>query len=419
MKKLFIITLCILLSSCSPKIIRMATSEDKADFGITNPTKALFFVENENIPASDERINHHKETADKIYGQFGGATERVMVGRTNAKTFKFSNGETTWFVDVQKFPKRTAMILFDGKNEPIIEYNTKKYGKRVEGYLSDDLKKLQQLYKENRTERKETQSIMDSIWSIPFLPDQKYADKIINHANTVYYPLTTFEDSGKCDGRFRNLIYKDEKEKEISYTATNTYRNGRILEYQYSREGLESVQKYYFSKVGLLDSIVNSQNGKREMKLNFKYLPNKFIIYDVNYGTREEFHLNAKGQVDVKYDFDKKNKISREILYTHDYLGRLIKERYIADGEEPHANTYQYDSDKRGIYSKMSIEGKNGKVMSENRTQILDGKQIFTTIADGKIQYKSISTLDGNCEGKVITSDANGKVVSVSVQRKL
>ncbi|MGU3375840.1 hypothetical protein [Chryseobacterium sp. M5A1_1a] len=129
----------------------MANSDDKANFGISNPTKALFFVENENITASEDHIRGHKEIADKIYAQFGGATERVMVGRTNAKTFKFSNGDTTWFVDIRTFPKRTAMILFDGKNEPIIEYNVKKYEDLVNKYFSEDLKTIKQSKKENAT----------------------------------------------------------------------------------------------------------------------------------------------------------------------------------------------------------------------------------------------------------------------------
>lgn len=121
-------------------MIRVATAEDKANFGITRPTKALFFVENENITVSEDGVNEHKKIADRLYNQFNGATEKLMIGRTNAKTFKFSNGNTTWFVDVRNFPKRTAMILFDGKDKPIIEYNSKKYESLVRKYLSDDLK---------------------------------------------------------------------------------------------------------------------------------------------------------------------------------------------------------------------------------------------------------------------------------------
>lgn len=70
------------------------------------------------------------------------------------------------------------------------------------------------------------------------------------------------------------------------------------------------------------------------------------------------------------------------------------------------------------MYSKLTIQGKEGKILSENKAEIIDGKQIFTLIADGKIQNKSISTLNSNCEGKVITYDSSGKVVSVSVQKR-
>lgn len=411
------ILLFLLVCSCSPQMTRLATPEDKADFGVSTPSKALFFVENENISASESHINNHKEVADNLYRQFGGATDRIMVARTNAQAFKFSNGTTTWFVNVKNFPKRTAMILFDGKNKPIIEYNTKNYEHLVKKYLSEDLKKRQQTEKENKAAEKQASNVWNSIDAASFTPDQEYADRIINHSNTIYYPLIAFEDGGNCNGRFRNIIYSDEKEQKISYTSNVIYRNGRMLETRYSREGIESIQKYYLNKVGLLDSIVNSQNGKREMKLNFKYLPDQFIIHS-SWGSREEFHLNDKGQVEVKYDFNKKGKMAKETHYKYDNLGRIVMEHYIDEGENPVTGTYEYASDNRRMYSRLTIKGKEGKVISENRTEIINGKQIFTVIADGKVLNRSVSTLNFNCEGKVITYDGSGKVVSVSVQER-
>ncbi|MBP2616586.1 hypothetical protein [Chryseobacterium jejuense] len=417
MKILSFMLLFLLVCSCSPRMTRLATPEDKTDFGISNPSKALFFVENESITAPENHISYHKEVADNLYRQFGGATERVMVARTNAQTFKFSNGTTTWFVNVQNFPKRTAMILFDGENEPIIEYHTKNYERLVKKYLSEDLKKKQQIGKENKATEKGASNVRNSIDAFSFTPDQKYADQIINHSNTSYYPLIAFEDGGNCNGRFRNVIYSDEKQQNISYTTNVTYRNGRMLEYMYSREGIESVQKYYLNKVALLDSIVNSENGKREMKLNFKYLPDKFIIHS-SLGSREEFHLNGKGQVEVQYDFNKKDKLTKETYYQYDSLGRILVEDCIYDGENPVTHTYEYDSDKRRMYSKLTIKGKEGKIISENKSEIIDGKQVFTVIADGKILNKSVSTLNSNCEGRVVTYDGKGKIVSVSVQKR-
>lgn len=412
------IVLFLLFCSCSPKMVRVATTEDKANFGISNPTKALFFVENENRAASEDHIRIHKETADRIYAQFGGATERVMVGRTNAKTFRFSNGETTWFTDVLNFPKRTAMILFDGKSEPIIEYNVKKYEQLVHKYLSEDLKMVKQSKIENQTAKKEVRSILDSIWAIPFIPDQKYADRIINYSNTIYYPLTSFEDSGMCNGRFKAVFYKDARQQDISHTSAVTYRNGRVLSNEYSREGNESLQKYYLSKVGLMDSIVYSQNNKREMKLTFKYLADTFIIHDSSSDNREEFHLNSKGQATAKYAYDKNSKLKNKVSYSYDPLGRVVKEQYFDNGKILSTNIYEYGSDKKRMYSKLIIEGKDGKIISENTTKTIDGKDIFATITDGKTQYRSVSTLNKNCEGKVVTYDSSGKIISVYVQKR-
>ncbi len=141
------IAIVLLSISCSPKIIRKAKKGEKSNFGLTAPSKAVFFVENKNIEANEELVKTHTKAANKIHDLFGIATDKMMVGRTNAKTFKFSKGKKTWFVEINKMKNRTAMILFNGSQKPIIEYNPEKYLDLVNQYLSEDLKKMQQLDK--------------------------------------------------------------------------------------------------------------------------------------------------------------------------------------------------------------------------------------------------------------------------------
>lgn len=95
MKKHYYLLLLLIVCSCASNPIRLATATDKADIGITKPTQALFFVQNENLKVSDEQLKDHTELSNTIYNSFGGATDKLFVGRTNAKTFKFSNGTTT------------------------------------------------------------------------------------------------------------------------------------------------------------------------------------------------------------------------------------------------------------------------------------------------------------------------------------
>ncbi|RXM51682.1 MULTISPECIES: hypothetical protein [unclassified Chryseobacterium] len=120
----------------------------------------------------------------------------------------------------------------------------------------------------------------------------------------------------------------------------------------------------------------------------------------------------------MKYDFNKKDKLTKETYYKYDKFGRVVEEECIYDGENPVSNTYEYDSDTRKMYSKMTVKGKAGKILSENRTQIINGKQVFTVMTDGKLQNRSVSTLNSSCEGDVVTYDGSGKVVSVSVQKR-
>lgn len=133
MMRIFIVFVLFLgLSSCRTASIQQVNSDIKTKFGfeITTPNKAVFFVENKQ---SKERISdHHSEIADLLYQQFGPATDDFFIAKTNARDLKFNLADKTYYIDVEKLPKRTAMILFDGKHKPIIEYNPKNYRKLIE-----------------------------------------------------------------------------------------------------------------------------------------------------------------------------------------------------------------------------------------------------------------------------------------------
>lgn len=120
----------IFLNSCSSKYIKLVNPDTKTEFRITltAPSQGIFFVENEKVNASNKKtIENHTRTANSIYNKYGPASDKRFVGITNARQLKFNIKDKTYLIDVSKLKKRTAMILFDGKNKPIIEYNPKKY----------------------------------------------------------------------------------------------------------------------------------------------------------------------------------------------------------------------------------------------------------------------------------------------------
>lgn len=119
----------ILLSSCSSRYIKSVSPDVKTAFGITltAPSQGVFFVENEKVVGSKDKIDIHTKTANLIYNNYGPATNKRFVGRTNARQLKFSTKKKTYLIDITKFKKRTAMVMFDGERKPIIVYNPAKY----------------------------------------------------------------------------------------------------------------------------------------------------------------------------------------------------------------------------------------------------------------------------------------------------
>lgn len=130
-KNLLLLFLMISVISCTSKYITEVPATTKTRFGmeITTPTKAVFFVENENAAGTEEQLSEHRQIADKLYHQFGPATDNLYIARTNAQDLKFNLGNSTYYIDVGKLPHRTAMIVFDGKNKPVLIFESKKYEK--------------------------------------------------------------------------------------------------------------------------------------------------------------------------------------------------------------------------------------------------------------------------------------------------
>ena len=56
MMKNYLLLLLVALYSCTTSPVRTATTNDKADFGISQPTKAIFFVQNENLKANEQQL---------------------------------------------------------------------------------------------------------------------------------------------------------------------------------------------------------------------------------------------------------------------------------------------------------------------------------------------------------------------------
>lgn len=66
----------------------------------------------------------------------------------------------------------------------------------------------------------------------------------------------------------------------------------------------------------------------------------------------------------------------------------------------------------------MKVVPSNESYISENTNTIVDGKEIFINTMNGKVQSKTVSYLNKNCEGKALIYDGNGAITGVTIQRK-
>ncbi len=125
------------LSSCSSSYIKQVDPELKTAFGITltSPSQGIFFVQNKKVDAFKSEIEAHIQVANSIYNNYGPATDRRFVGTTNARQLKFHTKERTYLIDITKFKKRTALVLFDGHHKPIIVFHVDRYHLIVEKYF--------------------------------------------------------------------------------------------------------------------------------------------------------------------------------------------------------------------------------------------------------------------------------------------
>lgn len=419
MMKSYFLLLLLLLCSCASNPIRFATTTDKADFGITKPTQALFFVINENLKATDQELKDYKEISNKYYNHFGGATDRLFVGRTNAKTFKFSNEKTIWYVEVNKLTKPTALVLFDGEHKPIVEYNKKNFEKLINKYITATPSQLPSSETSTAKAKSSNQfaQVVDSIWAIPFKPDNNYANNIIKNSNTVYFPMPPLASDNKCNGKIRTDIYSDLEMKHKIYEMTNHYLEGKLIEASYTRENTINTTKYYFNKLGLLDSITSYENNKRESSIVFKYLKDKFVVV-ADGNRREDFYLNNLGRVDKKVTYNRSTNPSNEQRYTSDVIGRVIAEKTYSKQKLERSIIFRYPNDKTARYTNFDVLDANNRIQTKYITEGENSIQYSVSDAGTKKVSLTKSMIDKNCEGKIITYDANDKVQSVVVQTR-
>jgi len=408
----------LILSSCASKIIIPAENSTKADIAITAPSKAVLFVEKKSNNDTEQR-QIHKYISNEIYNIFGGATDRMFVSSTNAESLKFTTTDgKSWFIDVNKLEHPFALVVFDNQ-KPFIEYNPEKYMQIVTSNFEKEINDATPLPKKvtQKSKPKEiSSSAIDSILNIKFNPDKKYVQMVIQNSNNIYYPLPPFENDIKAQGLHKITSYDNSKKENENFIAFITYdTNNRIINYKWSNQVYNSETKYHLSKLGLLDSIVNTSNTNEPNNYYFKYLSDRFICYSKSYNFRNEFIFNEKNQVIEQKSYIDNHELRSINYYTYDVLGRILEETEYEFDEKKLYKTvkYTYISPKSNSFESMIYYDneniKNFEILQEKNKKPLTSKNYV----DGKLNAKTIYDLDKNGEGKIIHEDGVGNITSV------
>lgn len=354
------------------------SSKEKADITLTNGGKAVFFVENASKKEDASALALHKKNSDSIYRMFGGATTTLLVGRTNAQSFKSVTKLKSWYVYVKDLKQRTAMIMIDGNTEPVIEYDPEKYIPLVKKKFIIELAQRKNSMKQERWGEEAAESRLQLKLATKFTPDASYAAALISNGNTQEYPLPPFKNDPEMKGRYSFVSYTDSTQKTPTVKALYIYLNDgtnrfKSMEMDYLN-GTKNKTIYYYSSLGLLDSMKSFTNGKPDFTLKYKYLHDRYISYtDNNDNSRREFIFNTLKQVATIKDFDSDNSISMYRSFKFDDKGRILT-------ESRYKNYY-------------TLEGKMEYTYNDNNSKVL---ATLKTYDNNKLTYELSRNKQGN-----------------------
>lgn len=420
--KYFLLGSILLLGSCSPKLITRTFEKKSSDLRFLDGTKAILFVENRDLMQNRKELEHHNQTTKSLFQQFGMVTISLPMFSTSGKVFQFGTGDFFWVVDMNHAKKRTAMIIFDGKQKPVIEYNPDKYAELINKYFSKDIAKknedLEQEIAKKALEEPKIKQRLDSLLQIEFTPSKEYAQAIINNRGSLYY---NYGIDTKCDGILLIEIFQNQKKDSPNIRTKSHYRKGLLSKYTFTNleNKYTSETKYYHSPTTeLLDSIVTFGNGRRMSSTYFKYLSDRYLYWTDDYGQTTEVLLDKQLKTTKRVTYQKNGEILTETFCEYNSYGQLIGETDFSNGSVWQKRIYAYDHPSDKNYAKLTISNSNNSV-TEYSTTFKDGQKIQHTKTDGKFIRKSISNYDNCGEGSQTDYDSDDNIITHLKAKKI
>ena len=135
MKKILFLFLFLLIA-CKPSYVKSILPESQVSSSLTiSEGRLIAFLENSTKSSKNIDKESYKALKNYIYKKYGPATTELLILSIKEGNVRINN--KSWLVEIEKLPKPFALLIYDGKNKPIIELNSDNYVKILEKYFKD------------------------------------------------------------------------------------------------------------------------------------------------------------------------------------------------------------------------------------------------------------------------------------------
>ncbi|MDO4880805.1 MAG: hypothetical protein Q3983_05950 [Capnocytophaga sp.] len=130
-----------LLMACKTSYVQTILPETETNTSLeVSDGRLIAFLENKTKSSKNIDQESYKAIQKYIYKKYGPVRESFLICTIKEGSVRIngkSPNDKDWLVEIEKLPKPLAMLIYDGVNEPVLEFNTDKYIPVLEKYFKD------------------------------------------------------------------------------------------------------------------------------------------------------------------------------------------------------------------------------------------------------------------------------------------
>lgn len=248
-----------------------------------------------------------------------------------------------------------------------------------------------------------------------FRIDQRYAEQLIQNANTSFYSKT--EGNLAClSGKEIIRLFEDSAQTKRGPLRIETLyiKPGQTKQYSmFINDSLYSRDVYYRNDYFLIDSIIKTDYKGLKSKIVFKYERDRFSLVSVDEKLTMKsnvFYLNDRYQCIKNETFNGSGDLVGSSAFIYDKHGRITEET-----DETRTIKYEYKNEQDPIYTAMRLYSKkNGELLTETLQHKNKNQWIQISKSNGLLRSKTILSLTSDgCLKTVYNYNSDDKITEV------